>query len=262
MRIVGYCRVSTADQAAEGVSLDAQTARIAAWCEARGARLDPAEDLFTDAGLSGKRADNRPGLRDALDAVCEHAGILVVYSLSRLARSVRDTLRIADELEKSGADLVSLSESIDTTSATGKMIFRLLAVLAEFERDLLSERTRAALRHKRSKGERIGQVPYGFALSGDGIHLDRDVRGEESIGLARALDAEGLSLRRIARMLDDRGFPTKSGRPWAPSTVARLIRRDPAHAAVAPPLVRPRPRPPLAGEPAPPDDRVPGPDLS
>ena len=74
-------------------------------------------DIRVDAGISGKRADNRPGLIAALDSACQARGVLVVYSLSRLARSVRDTLDIAERLERAGADLVSLSEQIDTTSA-------------------------------------------------------------------------------------------------------------------------------------------------
>jgi DNA invertase Pin-like site-specific DNA recombinase len=90
-------------------------------------------------GLSGTKAD-RPGLAAALSAVCK-GDALVVYSLSRLARSTAHTLQVSDYLEWVGADLVSLSEKIDTTSASGKMVFRLLAVLAEFERDLISERT-------------------------------------------------------------------------------------------------------------------------
>jgi DNA invertase Pin-like site-specific DNA recombinase len=87
---------------------------------------------------------------------------LVFYSLSRLARSTKDAIAISERLSRAGADLVSLSEKIDTTSAAGKMIFRLLAVLAEFERDLISERTKAALSVKREKRERISA---GFRLA-------------------------------------------------------------------------------------------------
>jgi DNA invertase Pin-like site-specific DNA recombinase len=97
--------VSTAEQAAEGVSLEAQAARLAAWCGAHGYTLTSA-DVHADAGYSGKRADNRPGLQAALDAVCGAGGVLVVYALSRLARSTRDALQIAERLERAGADLV------------------------------------------------------------------------------------------------------------------------------------------------------------
>jgi site-specific DNA recombinase len=85
---------------------------------------------FEDAGLSGSRADNRPALQSALTEACRRKAALVVYSLSRLARSTTGAIKISERLNKSGADLVSLSEHIDTTSAAGKMVFRLLAVLA------------------------------------------------------------------------------------------------------------------------------------
>ena len=112
MDAIGYIRVSTADQATNGLSLDAQRQRIERWCECNGYRL---ADLHTDAGISGKRADNRPALQRALADACKRRGTaLVVYSLSRLARSTKDAIGIAERLDKAGADLVSLSERIDT----------------------------------------------------------------------------------------------------------------------------------------------------
>ena len=140
-KAIGYVRVSTEGQAVDGVTLEAQESKIRAWCMVNDYDL---LGVHVDAGLSGSRADNRPALRDALNA-CEKGCALVVYSLSRLARSTRDTLDIADRLAASGADLVSLSERIDTTTAAGKMVFRMLAVLAEFERDIISERTKTAM---------------------------------------------------------------------------------------------------------------------
>lgn len=222
-RAVGYVRVSTTIQAEEGVSLDAQRGRIVGWCEGRGIPFDPA-DLFTDAGVSGKRADNRPGLRAALDAVCGCGGVLVVYSLSRLARSVRDTLAIAEQLERAGADLVSLSEDINTTSAAGKMLFRLLAVLAEFERDLISERTRGAQSHKRARGEAIGHAPYGSRIGPDGRTLIPDPAEVANLDAMRRWRAEGWSDRAIARELQSRGVPTKRGGPWTHPVVGKLLK--------------------------------------
>ena len=125
-KAVGYVRVSTEGQATEGVSLEAQKGRIEAWCSANGYTLAA---MHVDAGLSGKRADNRPGLQAALADVCKSGGVLVVYSLSRLARSVPDAFRISERLAKRGADLVSLSESIDTTSAMGRAFYGFMAVM-------------------------------------------------------------------------------------------------------------------------------------
>jgi site-specific DNA recombinase len=156
---IGYIRVSTEGQVVDGVSLDAQRAKIEAWATLNDYELTA---VHVDAGISGKSAANRPALQAAL-ADCRKGSALVVYSLSRLARSTKDTIEISERLAKSGADLVSLSEKIDTTSAAGKMVFRMLAVLAEFERDQISERTASC--HAAQEGprqERVGAVPYGL----------------------------------------------------------------------------------------------------
>ena len=174
----GYLRVSTSGQAEEGISLEAQRSKISAWCEVNDVEL---VQIYEDAGISGKRADNRPALQEALKAVVAENGVLIVYSLSRLARSTKDTLHIAEQLDKAGADLVSLSEKIDTTSASGKMVFRLLAVLNEFERDLISERTTAAMAHLREQNRFLGQVPYGYRLSADGESIEKDVVDAKSV---------------------------------------------------------------------------------
>ncbi len=225
-RAIGYVRVSTEGQAMDGVSMEAQKARIQAWADASGYELAA---VYVDEGLSGKRADNRPGLQDALSHVCRSGGALVVYSLSRLARSTQDAIGIADRLRKARADLVSLTEKIDTTSATGKMVFRLLAVLAEFERDLVSERTRTALAHKRAKHERTGEVPFGWELSPDGIALAPLKAEQDAIAIMLSLRSEGWSLRRIADDLTTRGIATKKGNSrWTHQAVASVLERQAA----------------------------------
>ena len=130
-KVIGYIRVSTAGQVEEGVSLEAQKAKIAAWCALNDGELVA---LFEDAGISGGGMVKREGLQAALAATTKGMA-LVTYSISRLARNTRDMLEIAERLEKKGADLVSLSERIDTTTASGRMVFRMLAVLAEFRDD-------------------------------------------------------------------------------------------------------------------------------
>lgn len=221
--VIAYVRVSTAGQAEDGVSLDAQAAKIAAYCSLHDGDLVA---TYTDAGLSGSRADNRPALQEALDHVCRIGGCLVVYSLSRLARSTKDTIEIAERLSRADADLVSLSEKIDTTTAAGKMVFRLLAVMAEFERDLISERTTTAMQHKRSKGERVGSIPVGYMLASDGVSLIPNESQQEAIKLIRQLRDAGLSMRAIAEELTRRGVPTsKGGTTWKHSTVQRILDR-------------------------------------
>ncbi|MGZ8219249.1 recombinase family protein [Methylomagnum sp.] len=218
MKAIAYIRVSTEEQVSEGVSLEAQRAKISAWCDLNGYEL---AEVFTDAGISGTKAD-RPGLAAALAAVGK-GNALVVYSLSRLSRSTRHMLELSERLEKAGADLVSISEKIDTTSAAGRMVFRMLAVLNEFERDQLAERISAAIQHKKAKGERVGAVPYGKRLADDGITLLDNEAEQAVIAEARRLHSAGLSLRKIAEILAGMGFNARNGKPFAATQVQRMV---------------------------------------
>lgn len=214
----GYCRVSTDEQAQHGVSLDAQRDRIEAYCRMSGFDLVA---VYVDAGISGKKANNRPELKRALDAVCASGGALVVFSLSRLSRSIKDTLAISDRLNKAGADLVSLSESIDTTSAAGRMVFHVLAVLCQFEREQIGERVREAARFKKSKGEVYATVPFGYDRDGNALIENRE---EQAIlNRIRAMRDEGASLRDIAATLNAEGIKGKKGGTWGPSSVRYVI---------------------------------------
>ena len=216
---IGYIRVSTDGQAQDGVSLDAQRAKIEAWALLNDYELTA---VHVDAGISGKGMANRPGLQAALHD-CRKGSALVVYSLSRLARSTKDTIEISERLNKSGADLVSLSEKIDTSSAAGKMIFRLMAVLAEFERDQISERTTGAMQFKKTKGELVGAVPYGFALAADGVNLIPNPVEQDVISQAKVLHAAGLSSRKIAAELNNRGANARNGQPFQSMQILRMI---------------------------------------
>ncbi len=215
---VGYIRVSTEDQVQNGISLDSQRAKIEAWVTANDASLI---GFFEDAGISGSRTENREGLVRALSLACERKAIMVVYSLSRLSRSTRDTIMLAEKLGKAGADLVSLSEKIDTTSASGKMVFRLLAVLNEFERDQISERTAAALRHKKQQHRAYSPTPYGFDRVGDTLVENDRERGV--FEMIRSLRAQGQSLRQIAATLNEESIPAKNGGKWYPSAVRSVL---------------------------------------
>lgn len=223
MKAVAYIRVSTSGQATEGVSLESQRVKFEAWVTANDYECG---GIHVDAGVSGGKTQNRPALQAALNEACEAGAVLVVYSLSRLARSTRDVLTIAERLDKAGADLVSLTEKIDTTSAAGKMLFRVLAVLAEFERDLVSERTTAAMSHLRAQGRRISRhVPFGFNLSDDGKMLIEDELEQAAIRYIHELRAEGLSLRKIGEALERNCIKTKNGGKWQAQTISDILKR-------------------------------------
>lgn len=220
---IGYIRVSTTGQAEEGVSLDDQRERIAAYCTAHGYQLAGIE---ADEGISGKRADNRPALQRALDRVCKAKGVLVVVKLDRFARSTRDAITLADRIDACGADLASITERIDTASAQGRFVFRLFASLGEMEAEQTAERTRAALAHKRRKGERISRhIPVGFDLADDGRTLTINAREQAAIERMRQLRADGLGYHRIAGALDAEGIKPKRAERWSAATVRNVLIR-------------------------------------
>lgn len=166
-------------------------------------------------------------LQVALSRACQAKAALVVYSLSRLARSTKDALLISERLDRAGADLVSLSERIDSTSPMGKMVVRLLASLSEFERDQLSERTRLAMAHLRLSNRRIStKIPLGYDLAPDGRTLIENPAEQGTVRRIVALRQEGRSLAQIAQQMEQEGIPTKNGGGWYPSTVARILNRQ------------------------------------
>jgi site-specific DNA recombinase len=202
-KAIGYIRVSTDKQASEGVSLEAQAAKIRAWAELNDYELVA---IHADEGISGASMSKRVGLQEALKGAKKGMAV-VCYSLSRLSRSVEDTLAISRQLDAGGIDLVSLSEKIDTTGAAGRMIFNMLAVLSQFERDQIAERTQSALRHKKATGKVYSPTPYGFeAINGELVRV-----ADEAEVVAEIIEAKsaGHTLQQIADSLNGRGIPTK-----------------------------------------------------
>ena len=138
---IGYARVSTEDQ-----HLDLQLSALKAYgCDA----------IYYDHGASGSRFD-REGFLEALHAA-QSGDTLVVWRLDRLGRSLGHLVKVISGLEKRGVEFASLTESIDTKSPTGMLMFHMIAALAEFERSLISERTRAGMAEARKRGSKLGR---------------------------------------------------------------------------------------------------------
>jgi DNA invertase Pin-like site-specific DNA recombinase len=143
MRRIGYARVSTYEQ-----NLDLQLIALrAAGCD----------EVLTDHGISGASFD-RPGLSKLLASVAP-GDIVVVWRLDRLGRSLVDLVRLITDLGERDVDFQSLSESIDTSSSGGRLVFHMLAAMAEFERSLISERTRAGMAAAQARGKHVGRQP-------------------------------------------------------------------------------------------------------
>ncbi len=219
-RAIGYVRVSTTQQAETGVSLDAQAEKIRAMAVVQDAEL---VDVIIDAGASAKDL-NRPGLVRVLALVEKRqVDAVIVAKLDRLTRSVRDLGELLERFERRGVSLVSVAESLDTGTAAGRLVLNVMASVSQWEREVIGERTREALAHKKSQGQRIGTVPFGYALGDDRRTLVQQPDEQATLSLLREYRAAGFSLRAIAAELNQRGLRTRSGVAWRHEYVRNLV---------------------------------------
>ena len=230
MKAIGYTRCSTNEQADSGLGLDAQSERIKAYCVMRGIDL---ADIITDAGVSGgKPLGTRDGGQRLLsDLKDKRADAVVMLKLDRMFRNAGDCLTTVERWEKTGVALhvVDLGgNAIDTTSAAGRFMLVVLAGAAEMERNLTRERTRSAMAVKRSNGQRIGTVPFGYDLAPDGATLVANEAEQAIIAEIRATRSIGHTLEQIAEELTARAVPTKTGKSgrWTHQAVARILKRE------------------------------------
>lgn len=223
MRVVGYSRVSTREQAQEGVSLALQEKRIRAYCTARGWEC---EQVIEDRGESGASI-KRPGIEEII-ALCraKRTEGIVVLKLDRLTRSVRDLgYLIEDVFQKNGVAFTSVQDNFDTTTANGRLVLNILGTVAQWERDVIAERTSLALQYKKANRQRYGQVPFGYDLAADGKVL---VPNEDEWDVIRQMAQwreAGQTLQEIADRLTAADITAQNGGRWAPATVRGILLR-------------------------------------
>jgi len=230
VKAIAYARVSTAEQAEVGYSLEAQRRKLSGYAELYGIEVLRVE---VDAGESARSLD-RPGLRRALaDLRRGRADALLVVKLDRLTRSVRDLAELLDVHFKKRA-LISVEEKVDTSTAGGELVLNLLTSVGQWERKVIGERTRAGKAQVRAMGRWVGGRPeYGTALEVDpsrppneqGQPRMRVVPDPAELAVverARALRAAGASLRAVAAALEEAGVVSRSGRAFAPSAIAGM----------------------------------------
>lgn len=221
MKAIGYVRVSTSDQVESGLSLQHQESKIRAYCEALDIDLT---SVYVDAGYSAKSL-NRPAMQQVLELVkTKSVDGVVILKLDRLTRSVKDLGELIELIEKKGVALVSVQDSINTTTAAGRLCLNMLASISQWEREAISERTSAALQIKKASGQRVGTIPYGFDLADDGVNLIENAAEQKALELIRLLRERGLSFNKIAADLTRRGIVTKKGCKWAAQTVSNLCK--------------------------------------
>jgi site-specific DNA recombinase len=227
IRVIGYTRVSTEEQASGGFSLDAQANKIRAYCDLYELDLMRIE---TDPGWSGKSLE-RPGVAVVLAELRKRkdgAEGLVVAKLDRLTRSLRDWQHLIEEHfeEKRGKRLFSVEESIDTRRASGRLVLNVIMTVAQWEREVIGERTKDALQAKIARGERCDKVRFGHDLDADGRTLVENAREQEAIRLMREWRAQGKTYRQLCDLVEEMGIETKEGgKVWLPMTIRRILSR-------------------------------------
>jgi DNA invertase Pin-like site-specific DNA recombinase len=210
MKAIGYFRVSTNEQGDSGLGIAAQKSTIQLEVERRGWDF---ETMYGDIA-SGKSLRGRDDFGKALKVLADsEADVLVVAKLDRLSRSVSDFAAILAQSQREGWALDICDLGVDTTTPSGKMVAQILMVLAEWEREMIGDRTRRALEAAVANGTRLGR-PRGVS--------------EETLRLIRLLREAGNSWDGIAKALTKEGIPTAQGGTWRASTVRKLHLRDAA----------------------------------
>jgi DNA invertase Pin-like site-specific DNA recombinase len=205
-----YARVSTAMQANDGMSLDAQERELRRAAELAGFTN---VELLREEGRSGKSISGRPVLRGALERLDSgEAAALFVTRLDRLARSTKDFLSIIDRANTKGWRVVLLDLNLDTSSYQGRFVLTVMSALAEMERAIIAERQKDVHKERRALGR-----SWGVDL-GPKTKIPMDVR--KKILLLRDI---GMSYSKIAHCLNAEEIPTTHGGKWYASTVYNLV---------------------------------------
>ena len=218
-----YLRVSTADQAEHGVSLDAQQERLTAYAVANGLEV---AGILRESAISGTipLADRPEGEKLTQMVSSGQVRHVIALKLDRLFRSAVDALSTTAEWDKQGIalHLVDMGgQSLNTGSAMGRMMLTMMAGFAQFERDLTAERTTAALAHKKLNSQAYSPTPYG--KDRDGERLTENAQEQGIINKMRELRDNGSSLRGIADHLNSNGIKSKQGKQWYASSVGYIL---------------------------------------
>jgi DNA invertase Pin-like site-specific DNA recombinase len=221
-----YARFSPRPSPEECSSVEKQLERCEAYCSGHGYDIVA---KYHDKDLSGSRADNRPGLQQAIATACKQKAVLCVYSLSRLARCTRDAIDLAERLNAAGADLAVIQENVNTRSPMGRFIFTLFSALAQLEREQIAERTSSAMLRHQAKGRRMtrpDRCPFGWRPDeADSDRLAEEPAEQAVVARIRQERRHGRGLREIARILDQAGIDCRGGQ-WSHSTVRNILQRD------------------------------------
>lgn len=222
MRLLVYIRVSTDAQADSGAGLEAQLDSCQKYAAQHGLFI---HQVFRDEGISGAaEMEDRPALMEALNEL-KKDDILLVAKRDRLARDTYAAAFIKRSVEKKKGRIVSAAgEGTDQNDPASRMLTGIVDVFAEYEREVIKARTKAALQAMKRDGKRVGHIPFGFRLSENGIHLEESPEEQDILRQMNELRAEGLSIRAIATALNDRRAFNRGQSKWNNASVHRMMK--------------------------------------
>jgi DNA invertase Pin-like site-specific DNA recombinase len=211
-RIFVYRRVSTDQQAESGAGLSAQMDACTGWAEAHKVKI---EAVYSEEGVSGAAdISKRPALMEVV-SLLQKGDILLIAKRDRLGRDPIAVAMIEAMVNRKKAKVVSAAgEGTDSDGSGSVFMRRIIDAVAELERNVIGERTRAAMQAMKRKNERVGHIPFGFRLSADGEHIEMDAGERAILKQIRELMDSGLSVRKIVSEMNRRKAFNRGGRPW------------------------------------------------
>lgn len=220
-----YARFSPRPNAGDCLSCEKQIELCQKYAESKGFKVIA---VYQDKALTGTNM-NRPELTKAIKKTCEVKGVLVCYSLFRLARNLRDCLDIAETLKEHNAYLSLLNTNIDTSTPTGRLLYGVMGSFGQFERDTISERTSVSMRYLQSKGRRMSaKPPYGYMVDlNDPSRIIKNPNEQRAIKQMIAWHKQGMTYREICSELSKYFEPRNSS--WHLSTVYKIISKAEDH---------------------------------
>lgn len=223
-KAIGYARVSTLEQSRQGISLDAQVARIEAYCQMAGLEL---VGVIREEGVSaGIHLSQRPQGRRLLSMIeADEINNFVALKLDRVYRSAIDALTQTEKFANKCVAVHFIDLNVDTSTAMGKMMLAMMASFAELEKNMTAERTKAALAHKKQNLKAYTMTPFGYDRVGD--DLIENIGEQSAIQLMKDWRESGVSYREICMRLQDQGIKTKLGKDkWYPTTIKYILEND------------------------------------
>lgn len=218
-KFLGYVRVSTSDQGDSGLSLQAQESAIRMYAD-----LYKLEVVAIFSDTASAKTLNRPGIQEVIDLLKSDSDIqgVIIHKLDRLSRSLLDFNHLINTIFTT-KQLISIENQIDTRSAAGRLCLNILMTIAQWEREAISERTKAALNQKKAKGQKLGKPPYGYQII-DGQLIPKPEE-QEIIKFIRSRRRYKDSLAVIVDKLNAMGARSPGGTGWNKATVANILKR-------------------------------------